>query len=108
VILAGASGITVDYRPEVRQVQLTDGQALFTVAKDPGRPFIVKGGMGSVQAVGTNFDVHRTPRGAIVTVVSGKVIITTRFGDQQARAWLRNHAGITEKPRPFRGADHRR
>ena len=40
-----------------RQVALISGQALFDVAKDPSRPFVVSADNRSVVAVGTAFDV---------------------------------------------------
>jgi transmembrane sensor len=58
-----------------RTVDLLRGQALFRVAKDPKRPFVVRADKASVRAVGTVFDVHRKAGGAIVTVVEGSVII---------------------------------
>jgi transmembrane sensor len=56
-----------------RRIELFQGQALFEVAHDPARPFIVNSGNVSVRAVGTQFDVNQTPIATIVTVVEGRV-----------------------------------
>jgi transmembrane sensor len=53
-----------------------EGQALFSVAKDAARPFIVRSGNISVKAVGTQFDVNRKRSGTVVTVFEGSVAVT--------------------------------
>lgn len=69
------SKIRVRLSKNVREVDLIDGQALFHVAKDPTRPFIVRSGTAKVRAVGTQFDVYRKNSGTIVTVVEGRVAV---------------------------------
>ncbi|MEJ1965033.1 MAG: FecR domain-containing protein [Gammaproteobacteria bacterium] len=56
-----------------RHVKLDTGEALFDVAKDPRRPFIVTAGDKEVVALGTSFVVRREPRQLVVTLVEGKV-----------------------------------
>jgi transmembrane sensor len=75
VELNSLSKIRVGYSEHQRTVDLLQGQALFHVAKDPARPFIVRIGQTRVRAVGTQFDVYRKPDGTIVTVVEGRVAI---------------------------------
>jgi transmembrane sensor len=58
-----------------RVVELLEGQALFDVAKDPLRPFVVISGGTRVRAVGTQFDVYRKGDDTIVTVVEGRVSV---------------------------------
>lgn len=58
-----------------RVVELQEGQALFNVAKDPSRPFVVISGSTRVRAVGTQFDVYRKRGDTIVTVVEGRVAV---------------------------------
>ena len=53
------------------------GQALFTVAKDPRRPFVVSADHTRVRAVGTQFDVQKRTSGTTVTVLEGRVAILT-------------------------------
>ena len=51
------SRIKFDYRGEVRAIYLYQGEAHFTVARNPQRPFEVYAGAGRVRAVGTAFSV---------------------------------------------------
>ena len=64
----------------VREVRLDRGEALFEVAKDPVRPFVVIAGDKKVTAIGTAFVVRRQAEGAgervSVTMVEGKVSVT--------------------------------
>jgi len=59
----------------VRKVDLIRGQALFHIAKDKARPFIVHSGATSVRAVGTQFDVYKRHDGTVVTVLEGRVAV---------------------------------
>jgi transmembrane sensor len=77
VELNSRSKIVVRYTPQGRNVELLQGQALFRVAKDASRPFIVKTGATLVRAVGTEFDVYQKRDGTVVTVVEGRVAILT-------------------------------
>ncbi|MFT4241638.1 MAG: FecR domain-containing protein, partial [Acidovorax sp.] len=61
-----------------REVRLTEGQALFTVAADAARPFHVTAGGVRVTVVGTRFSVRLTPgiagrEGVEVEVAEGRV-----------------------------------
>jgi transmembrane sensor len=75
VQLNSLSKIRIRYGEHDRTVDLLQGQALFHVAKDTSRPFIVDIGQTRVRAVGTQFDVYRRTDGTIVTVVEGRVAI---------------------------------
>lgn len=77
VRLNSRSEVKVRMLPEQRLIELVDGQALFEVAKDPQRPFIVRSGNVTARAVGTQFDVYRKPTGTVVTVVEGQVEVRT-------------------------------
>jgi transmembrane sensor len=77
VELNAQSRIRIRYTERERYIDLLKGQALFHVAKDPKRPFIVGTGETQVRAVGTQFDVYRKPTGTIVTVLEGRVAVTT-------------------------------
>ena len=61
--------------PRPSDVDLIEGQALFEVAKDASRPFIVHSGAVLVRAVGTQFDVNRRESGTTVTVIEGRVAV---------------------------------
>lgn len=75
VELNSRSKLKVRYTQGERAVELVEGQALFSVAKDASRPFVVASGNARVRAVGTQFDVYRKPTGTVVTVVEGQVAI---------------------------------
>jgi transmembrane sensor len=75
VQLNALSAIRVGYSSEQRSVELVRGQALFEVAKDAGRPFIVASGTTRVRAVGTQFDVNRKGASTVVTVIEGRVAV---------------------------------
>jgi len=80
LLLNTASAVSVDYSPERRLVTLHSGEAFFTVAANPGRPFIVQTDAGQVQALGTAFDVKREGDAAFVTVFEHAVKVTSRSG----------------------------
>src|SRR5258708_6316398 len=61
-------------------VELLDGQALFEVAKDAARRFVVRSGATRVRAVGTQFDVYRRSGSTVVTVVEGQVAVVLDAG----------------------------
>ena len=63
----------MDLSDRQREVTLLEGQALFRVAKDRHRPFVVRAGDAQVRAIGTEFDVYRKQVATIVTVVEGRV-----------------------------------
>lgn len=68
-----ASRVRVRFDGERRLLELESGQALFSVAHDTARPFVVQAGEATVTAVGTVFDVRRQAGEARVTLVSGVV-----------------------------------
>jgi transmembrane sensor len=71
--LNSQSSVQVRLAEHRRDVMLLEGQALFRVAKDRSRPFVVHAGDAEVRAVGTEFDVYRKQGGTVVTVVEGRV-----------------------------------
>ena len=75
VELNSRSKIRVKYSKQERDVELIEGQALFHVAHDVSRPFIVAVGATRVRAVGTQFDVYKKSNGTVVTVVEGRVAV---------------------------------
>lgn len=66
--------IRVNFTPQSREVRLLEGEALFKVAKDPLRPFMVSSDATRVRAVGTQFVVYRRDGYTTVTVVEGRVL----------------------------------
>lgn len=73
---AGAK-ILVKYTPDVRRVDLLLGEAHFTVAKHPDRPFVVTANRMKVQAVGTAFNVRIDIQDIDVLVTEGTVQIAS-------------------------------
>jgi transmembrane sensor len=73
--LNARSKVRVRFSDGERDVELLEGQALFSVAHDVSRPFIVSAGNTAVRAVGTQFDVYRKSSGTTVTVVEGRVAV---------------------------------
>ena len=73
-----------------RVIDLEQGQALFSVAHDSGRPFLVRAGDTRVTAVGTVFDVRRDSADVRVTLVQGVVEVA---GAEEGRAPSRMTAG---------------
>ena len=67
-----ATRVAVELKPDEREVRLRKGEAVFEVAKDRARPFIVRTEFGDVRAVGTVFSV-RTVDGFEVAVSEGLV-----------------------------------
>jgi transmembrane sensor len=59
-----------------RLLRLARGEALFEVAKDASRPFIVDAELAVVRATGTRFGVSRRDREVIVTVEEGTVLVS--------------------------------
>jgi len=69
------SRILVQLDQARRDITLTEGEALFRVAKDARRPFRVLIDATVVQAVGTEFTVRRDATRAVVTVIDGRVTV---------------------------------
>jgi transmembrane sensor len=104
VELNSRSKIVVRYTPQGRNVELLQGQALFRVAKDADRPFIVKTGATLVRAVGTEFDVYQKRDGTVVTVVEGRVAILTGHALPQSGATLSDSGAAVRDTAATQGA----
>lgn len=76
VVLGGATSIRASFATDIRRIVMSDGEALFLVAKDAERPFIVDVPNGSAHALGTTFNVHRGPDETTVTVLEGRVQVS--------------------------------
>lgn len=69
------SAIAFEFSDRRRMVHLLRGDAAFTVARDPGRPFTVEADGGSATALGTRFLVRTDGDGARVTVTEHRVLV---------------------------------
>src|SRR5579862_5001116 len=76
VHLGASSSLSFNFTREARYLVLENGEALFKVAKDPARPFIVQAGAAQVRAVGTEFNVRRSLGDTYVAVREGVVMVT--------------------------------
>jgi transmembrane sensor len=83
--LGALTGVQVQLTDTERTVRLPRGQAFFTVAPDKQRPFVVHTPLGTVTAVGTEFDVDVGPDLLSVTVTEGTVVLDPRRGSWWAR-----------------------
>jgi transmembrane sensor len=83
--LSPDTDVVVRYRPHERLLTLDHGEAVFHVAKDRSRPFIVEAARTRVRAVGTVFRVQRTVRHICVSVVEGVVAVS-----EEPRTWRRS------------------
>lgn len=68
--------LDVDYQPNVRQITLEHGEAMFDVAHNRQRPFIVAAGSKRIRAVGTSFIVRSIDGDVEVTLLKGKIAVT--------------------------------
>jgi transmembrane sensor len=78
------SEIAVRFTSEARSIDLLRGEALFDVAENKSRPFIVSAGDTSVRAVGTSFTVSHLPRKPIQVLVKEGVVELQRANTPQA------------------------
>jgi transmembrane sensor len=77
VTLNTQSRVEVRYTAHARAVALTGGEALFNVAEDGRRPFVVRAGEVSLRGGRASFSVRRDARGPVrVMVQAGKVEMT--------------------------------
>lgn len=77
-----SSTVSVDYSPGYRRVKLTAGNAWFSVASNPSRPFIVTSGQVTTTVTGTQFAVQRYPGHVEVGVIEGSVAVRHSGGDE--------------------------
>ncbi|MFO6445931.1 FecR family protein [Erythrobacter sp. NE805] len=98
VELAAQARASTSFRPDARIVTLLGGEALFSVAKDPTRPFTVVAGNVRVTAIGTSFTVSRDKGRVSVKVLEGVVAIE-RDGEEGATRLSANEmASFTARP----------
>jgi transmembrane sensor len=80
--LNGRTRLRVHFYRASRQIELVEGEAMFSVEHDTSRPFVVQTGHGSVTVTGTRFDVRRDPALTRVAVESGTVKVKGRADEQ--------------------------
>ncbi|HEU4486430.1 MAG TPA: FecR domain-containing protein [Povalibacter sp.] len=73
VDLNSRSRLRARYTEHDRQIDLSAGEAIFKVAKNPQRPFRVRVGNTEIVAVGTAFNVDAHEARTVVTVLEGRI-----------------------------------
>ncbi|AKV09859.1 FecR family protein [Pseudomonas fluorescens] len=76
--LNSRSRLQVRYEKGHRDIELMEGEAMFSVAHDSDRPFVVEAGSGKVTVTGTRFDVRRGVSDTRVVVEQGTVKVQGR------------------------------
>jgi transmembrane sensor len=84
LVLGGRSTVRVSYSARERRVIFGSGEALFSVAKDPGRPFVVESGGFRMEALGTEFDVRQNLDEVMIAVVEGRVRVVPPKAERTA------------------------
>src|SRR3546814_13527374 len=80
-----------------RDIEFRQGRAMFDVAQDASRPFVVDAGAGTVTALGTRFQVQRNEDRGSVTLLEVAVGIPTA-GHGYARSPQRHTAHTAAHP----------
>jgi transmembrane sensor len=78
------SRIVVNFTTHARNIDLLRGEALFDVAKNKHRPFIVSAGDTRVRAVGTSFMVSRLPSKPVQVLIREGVVELQRVDAPEA------------------------
>jgi transmembrane sensor len=86
ITLDARTHLRVRFSTDARIVELLDGQAQFSVAKDPARPFKVQVGAKTIVAVGTVFDVEYIDSQVQVAMVEGRVAVLSQTNRGAAAA----------------------
>ena len=84
VYIAPDSTLQIHMTNQQRSIRLDRGEALFHVAKDKNRPFVVSADDTQVKAVGTAFGVQHADGGTVVTVAEGRVAVSQKESDRNS------------------------
>jgi transmembrane sensor len=99
VTLDTLSRVSVRYESAARLIRLEAGEALFEVAKDSRRPFIVEAGNVRVRAVGTAFVVDRRSSSSVdVIVTHGTVDVWREAGSPEPAVRVAAHKRLLATP----------
>jgi transmembrane sensor len=102
LVLNARSRARVVYSENQRLALLDKGEALFDVARDPDRPFVVETAFGSIRVLGTSFVVKVREASVRATVLRG--LVEARAANGAARR--RVEARASEEVVLARGAVH--
>jgi transmembrane sensor len=92
--------LEVRYAKDRRLIHLIEGEALFDVAKDRDRPFIVSARNAEVRAVGTSFTVSKIANAPVEVLVREGIVDVTR-----AKAGPRAPTRLTANSRAVLGPE---
>ncbi|MDD1979647.1 MULTISPECIES: FecR family protein [Pseudomonas] len=73
LMLDADTHLHVHYAPHLRQVELLRGEAIFSVARQPERPFVIDSGLARIRVLGTRFVINRLPDRLRISVDHGVV-----------------------------------
>jgi transmembrane sensor len=76
VTLSPQTAIKIAMNTELRQVQLLEGEAFFSVQRNPARPFVVASQYSQTRVLGTQFNVKDNTHSDTITVISGVVEVS--------------------------------
>jgi len=105
ITLDSDSQVRVRYTGTRRNITLLQGEALFDVAKNPGRPFVVRAQETDVTAVGTSFAVSLNERrsgGVEVLVREGVVDVADTQGAVAPARLLANYRALANRSHGIR------
>lgn len=105
ITLDSDSQVRVQFSATRRDIQLLQGEALFDVAKNPQRPFVVRAEETDVTAVGTSFAVSLTERrsgGVEVLVREGIVDVTDTQGAVAPTRLVANYRALANRSHGIR------
>lgn len=77
ITLNHSTQFAVDFKPDLRHLKLSQGEAYFEIASNPKRPFVIDAGDSQVQVTGTAFEVQNNPDYLSVSVSAGHVQVQT-------------------------------
>jgi transmembrane sensor len=100
------SRIRVRYTKDERHIELLEGQALFHVARNGSRPFIVQSQDAQVRAIGTQFDVYHKETGTVVTVVEGRVAVIPVATASRPGVGVDMATSVTQPAAEIRAREH--
>jgi len=107
IVLDAGSAVESRIGARSRHLVLVRGEALLTVAHDTTRPFKVDVGPGRITDIGTEFDVESLNGKTRVSVLEGRVSLSTARGEMvldAGRAGGYDHAGVLSPVSDIDGA----
>jgi len=95
--LNAQTSLEIDLKSAVRNVKLAHGEALFQVARDASRPFVVETPRGTVRVTGTVFNVRENAAAAVeVTLLEGSVQLTAAQRRESPAALAPNEQAVMQ------------